>query len=52
YRFWLKPVYNYNLSPLAEANGNEKTILLSLPSHLCDGPVKELTPALAKKSPL
>ncbi|WP_299497624.1 hypothetical protein [Mucilaginibacter sp.] len=37
---------------MAEANGNKKTILLSLPSHLCDGPIKELVPALAQKSPL
>jgi hypothetical protein len=41
---------NYNLSPLAEANGNEKTILLSLPSHLCDGLVKKPALALAKKT--
>jgi hypothetical protein len=35
---------------LAEANGNEKTILLLLPSHLCDGPIKKLALALAQKA--
>jgi hypothetical protein len=44
-----KAVWNCNLSPLAEANGNEKTILLSLPSHLCDGLVEKTVLALAKK---
>jgi len=47
---WAKAAWNYNLSPLAEANGNEKTILLSLPSHLCDGLVKKPALALAKKT--
>jgi hypothetical protein len=35
---------------LAEANGNEKTILLSLPAHLCGGLVKKLKLALAEKT--
>jgi len=35
---------------LAEANGNENTILLSLPSHLCYGLVKKSALGLAQKN--
>jgi hypothetical protein len=47
---WAKARLEFNFSPLAEANGNEKTILLSFPSHLCDGLVKKTALALAKKN--
>jgi len=35
---------------LAKANGNEKAILLSLPSNLCDGLEKKTALALAQKN--
>jgi hypothetical protein len=50
WRFWLKPAFNYSISPLAEANGNEKNHFLSLPSHLCNGLKKKNNNGFSQKA--